>query len=46
MTELQVLRWFENPESLETYDEEAPRCKWCKEVEGDCSCIDDWKLED
>ena len=46
MIELQILRWFENPEAPESYEDEIIRCRWCKEVEGECSCIDDWKILD
>lgn len=46
MTELQVLRWYENPEASDCDEDDIPLCKWCKQLEGECECIDDWKLED
>lgn len=46
MTELQVLRWFENLKEPESYEDNNPRCKWCNELEEECSCIDEWKILD
>ncbi len=46
MTELQVLRWFENPREPESYESDISRCRWCNELEGECSCVDDWKILD
>ncbi len=46
MTELQVLRWFENPKEPEPYESDISRCRRCNELEGECSCIDDWKILD
>lgn len=42
MTELDVLRWIENPNEPE--EDETQCCKWCHKPEGECTCIDDWKL--
>ncbi|GLI57788.1 hypothetical protein PM10SUCC1_33020 [Propionigenium maris DSM 9537] len=45
MTELQVLRWFENPEPPECH-EDTSICYGCRYPVGECDCRDDWKLED
>lgn len=45
MTELQILRWFENPEVPECY-EDLSVCSGCGYPRGECDCRDDWKLED
>lgn len=45
MTELQILRWFENPEAPESY-EDISICSDCGYLIGECDCRDDWKIID
>lgn len=45
MTELQISRWFENPEPTDLNGDEAT-CLSCGYLIEECECIDDWKLAD
>lgn len=46
MNELELLRWYENPKDPECYEEDMPVCRWCRQPDGECECIDDWKVID